>query len=128
MLVLVIGVITVVIAVVDTQNSVPSQQEINPPTATASFTRPPKPPATSAIIAATSTALPALLGNITPTPRVFLPAATTTIRPTNAANRAKRVRCDNPNYWSLPIADSQYRFSAGFGIQPVGSLYYDGLL
>jgi len=128
MLVLVIGAITVLIAVLDKPSSVPSQQEINPPTTTANLTRPPKPTATSAIIEATSTALPALLGNITPTPRVFLPAATTTVRPTNAANRYKRVRCDNPNYWSLPIADSQYRFSAGFGIQPVGSLYYDGLL
>lgn len=127
-LVLVVGVIIVLIAMLATQGSVPTQQEDKRPTSTASHTSPPKPTVTNATIEPTWTAWPALLGNLTPTPRIFLPQATTTLRPTSAANRYRRVRCDNPNYWSLPIADSQYGFSAGFGIQPVGSVYYEGLL
>ena len=124
LLVLVVGASTLLIAMLD-KNSIPAQQNIGLPQATpsATLTSPPRPTYTNVVIEPTSTALPALLGNVTPTPLIFLPKATTTARATDAANRYKRVRCDNAAYWSLPIADSQYRFSAGFGIQPVGSLY-----
>ncbi len=51
----------------------------------------------------------------------------TTPRPTTAS-RTAFIRCDNPSIWSLPVVDAQLQVNTTFGNQPVGSVYYEGLV
>ena len=74
--------------------------------------------ATQFVPAATATPYP------TTTP---MQLAQSTQRPTRVA-RNVFVRCDNPYIWSLPVNDAQFQINTQFGIQPVGSVYYDGLV
>ncbi len=100
----------------------PSQGKVMTPTAT-----PPQ-----AMLGAIATpSVPAVTDS--PEPPTPYPTTTpmqlaqSTARPTALA-RTAFVRCDNPNLWSLPVVDSQFQLNTTFGIQPVGSIYYEGLI
>ena len=78
----------------------------------------------NAAVSAITTTMPPVASVPTATP-TFMP--TSTLRPTRVVSKAF-VRCDNPNVWSLPVNDSQFLLTAQYGIQPIGSNYYNGMI